>query len=524
MNPDQDRKQIVIAPQTEAEILRLYHAEGWTIGTIATQLGVHWGTVQRALWRHGIRQPRKIERPSMIDPFVPFLLTVLEKFPRLTASRLYFMVRQRGYPGQPSHFRHRIQMLRPRRPAEAYLRLATLPGEQAQADWAYFGKVVIGKAERGLLGFVMVLSYSRRIFLEFFLDQRMENFLRGHLAAFSAWGGVPRIILYDNLRSVVLERFGDAIRFHPTLLAFSGHYHFEPRPVGIGKGNEKGRVERSISYIRQSFFAGRSWKGLAPLNEQARQWCQTLSLDRPWPEDHTQTVRAAFEREQPTLMPLPADPFPTQERIEVTIGKTPYGRFDGNDYSVPPQWVRCVLTVVADPERVRFLAGNDVVAIHPRSYSRHETIEDPSHIEQLQAAKRQARQHRGQHRLFAAAPSSQALLVELAQRGDNLGSATAAFLRLLDRYGAAELEAAAVEALAAQSPHPHSVRLLLERRRHENPAAPPLPMVPPQDGAWKHIPMQPPSLRPYDQLCDNAPPQKETPSDEEEPAGDRPSH
>jgi len=523
MSPDWERNQIVISAELEAEILRLHHAEGWTIGTIATQMGLHWGTVERALSRKGISLPRTIQRPSMIDPFVPFILAVLQKFPRLTASRLYFMVQRRGYPGQQSHFRHRIQKIRPRPPAEAYLRLATLPGEQAQADWASFGKVLIGKAERWLVGFVMVLSYSRRIYLEFFLDQRMENFLRGHLEAFSAWGGVPRVILYDNLKSVVLERFGDAIRFHPRLLALAAHYHFEPRPVGVRKANEKGRVERSISYIRQSFFAGRSWKGLAQLNEEARQWCETLSLGRPWPDDPTQTVRAAFEREQPTLMPLPSNPFPTEERVEVTIGKTPYGRFDGNDYSVPHQWVRCVLTVVADRDQVRFLAGNDVVAVHRRSYSRHETIEDPSHVEQLQAAKRQAHQHRGQHRLFAAAPSCQGLLVELAQRGDNLGSATTAFLRLLDRYGASELEAAAVEALAANSPHPHSVRLLLERRRHGNPAAPPLPIVPPEDAPWKHIQIQPPSLRPYAQLSDNNHPQQqtqETPHDERQPIGD----
>src|SRR3970282_2712152 len=102
--------------------------------------------------------------------------------------------------------------------------------------------------------FVLVLSYSRQIFLRFFLDARMENFLRGHTGAFQAWGGrVPRVLLYDNLRSAVLQRQGGGIRFHPTLLAFAGHYRYEPRPVAVARGEEKGRVGRAICSARESF-------------------------------------------------------------------------------------------------------------------------------------------------------------------------------------------------------------------------------------------------------------------------------
>jgi transposase len=95
----------------------------------------------------------------------------------------------------------------------------------------------------------MVLSYSRQIFLRFFLDARMENFLRGHAGAFEAWGGVPRVLLYDNLKSAVLERRGDAIRFHPTLTAFAGHYRFEPRPVAVARGNEKACASYYTSFV-----------------------------------------------------------------------------------------------------------------------------------------------------------------------------------------------------------------------------------------------------------------------------------
>src|SRR5262249_5154475 len=154
-----------------------------------------------------------------------------------------------------------------------YLRLSSLPGEQAQVDWGHFGHLVIGRARRPLMAFVMVLSYSRQIFLRFFLDARMENFLHGHVSAFTTWGGVPRVLLYDNLRSVVLERHGEAIRFHPTLLMFAGHYRYEPRPVAIARGNETGRVERAIRYVRNAFFAARRFADVDDLNAQAEAWC-----------------------------------------------------------------------------------------------------------------------------------------------------------------------------------------------------------------------------------------------------------
>jgi transposase len=150
------------------------------------------------------------------------------------------MVVERGYRGAPDHFRHLVSLHRPRPPAEAYLRLRTLPGEQAPVDWAHFDSLSIGRARRALMAFVMVLSYSRSIYLRFFLGARLENFLRGHLGAFSAWSGVPRVLLYDNLKSAVLERVGEAIRFHPELLAFAAHHRFEPRPVALRARQREG--------------------------------------------------------------------------------------------------------------------------------------------------------------------------------------------------------------------------------------------------------------------------------------------
>ena len=186
----------MISRELETEILRLYHAEGWRIGTVSRQLGVHRDTVRRVL-AHAALEPPLLARPSMIEPYVPFIQDTFARYPSLRASRLYRMVRERGYAGSVDHFRHLVARYRPRPAAEAYLRLRTLPGEQGQVDWAHFGMLPIGRARRPLMAFVMVLSYSRQVFLRFYLNAAMPSFLHGHVAAFNHFGAVPRTLLYD---------------------------------------------------------------------------------------------------------------------------------------------------------------------------------------------------------------------------------------------------------------------------------------------------------------------------------------
>ena len=150
---------MALSPETEAEILRRHHADRWPVGTIAAQLHLHRDSVARVLAQAGLPNLNRLTRPSAIDPYLPFILATLEQFPRLRASRLYAMAKERGYPGRPDHFRHLIARHRPRPKAEAYLRLATLPGEQCQIDWGHFGHLEMGRARRPLMAFVAVLSW-----------------------------------------------------------------------------------------------------------------------------------------------------------------------------------------------------------------------------------------------------------------------------------------------------------------------------------------------------------------------------
>lgn len=491
---------MTISLEQQAQILRLYHAEHWRIGTVATQLGLHRETVTRVIAQAGLLRPATRYRPTAIEPYLPFIQQTLAQFPTLTAARLYAMVRERGYPAGPDHFRHQIARHRPRRPAEAYLRLRTLPGEQAQVDWGHFGHLSIGQARRPLMAFVMVLSWSRQIFLRFFLDARLENFLRGHVAAFETWGAVPRVALYDNLKSAVLERQGSVIRFHPALLELCGHYRFEPRPVAVARGNEKGRVERAIRYIRDAFFAGREFADLQDLNAQALHWCQTHAGERRCPEDPSLSVAQAFAREREALRELPATALPTDEVCAVVSGKTPYVRFDQNDYSIPHTHVRRTLTVQATPTQVRILDGQEVIATHTRSYDRRQQIECEAHLQTLLDYKHAARAHRGCDVLGRAVPATRELLRQAVERGEPLARTVRVLEDLLHRYGVNEMQAAVAEALARGVPHPNAVRLALERQRESEHKPPPLGLTLPEHLRLRDRPVRAHSLAGYDRL------------------------
>jgi transposase len=491
---------MTVSKETEAEVLRLHYAEKWRVGTIATQLGIHGTTVSRILANNGVSGELLRVRPSKVDPYVPFIRSILDKYPNLTAVRLYEMVKARGFKGGESHFRHMVARHRPRPAAEPFMRTSTLPGEQAQCDWAHFGKIKVGGTERRLLAFVMVLSWSRHVFLRFYMGDAMPNFLRGHVEAFEFFGAVPREILYDNLKSAVVERVGSAIHFNPQLLAIAGHYRFGPKPVAVAKGNQKGRVERAIKYIRSSFFAAREWSDLEDLNNQATSWSLKTAGARRCREQEDLTVLKAFEKEKEALVELPANPYPAAERKEAKVGKTPYVRFDLNDYSVPHEFVRRSLTVVATPTTVKILNGITEVAQHKRSFGKGCQIEDKKHVEQLEEFKEAGRKHRAIDQLKHATPAATALFKIAAERGHNLGRLTQKLVVLLNLYGPVDLNAAIQVALNADSPHASAVEQTLENWRTEKNLPPPVALHFEGNEHLNRMTVVPKSLAIYDSL------------------------
>ena len=410
----------MITPAQRAEIRRLYFGEHWKVGTIAAALGIHHATVRAALQHETGGLRRGVSRPSALDPFLPFIRDTLTQYPRLRATRLHEMLHLRGYPGSAVQVRRLVRRLRPQTATHVYRRVVTLVGEYAQVDWGTFGTVRIGHGVRTVSGFVMVLGYSRALFALFTLDQPLESFLRGHVAAFEALGGSARTLVYDNLRSAVLDRRGTAIQFHPRLLELAGHSHFAPRPCTPARGNEKGKVERQIQYLRHAFFAARPFRDLDDLNTQFRRWRDDIAHQRRHPEHRDRPVGNVLAEEQPRLLPLPAHPFETDVLRAVRSGKTPSVRFDRNQYSIPHTHVRRPLTLVASATTVRLLDGQTELARHRRSYDTGQTLDDAAHLEGLLAATHQANVHTARDRLRVAVPATATLFERLAARGEAL--------------------------------------------------------------------------------------------------------
>ena len=491
----------MMSPEEIAEARRLYYGEHWKIGTISAHLGRHESAIRRAINADSFVRKGRFT-PRLIDPYIGFVEETLEKYPRLRATRIHEMIVMRGYPGSVSQTRRVVRKIRPQLKKEAFLKLKTLPGEQGQVDWANFGHILVGQAKRTLSAFVMVLSWSRALHAFFTLDQKTDNFLHGHVKAFEYFGGVPRVLLYDNLKSAVIERIGKAIHFNPRLLEFSAYYRYEPRPVGIARGNEKGVVERAIRFMRDRFFAARPFRDVDDLNEQFRVWREEWAHPRPCPGDKQITVSEALEKEREVLMPLPEHPFACDSNHLVRSGKTPYVHFDLNDYSIPFELVRKPLSLRASKDTIRIFDDGHEVTRHNRCYDRDQIIEIPEHISALAEFKHSARQSREMSRLFQNIPGAKRFLEQVVERGENLTAATRQLERLLDDYGAAELSTAVNEALLRGTTAPSAVIQLLEQERRKNRMKPPIHVDISNDPRAQNLRVSKPTLEDYDDLAE----------------------
>ena len=253
------------------QIKDLHEREGLKAAQIAGVLGLDPRTVAYWLGQDRFR-PRKVSsRPSQLDPFTPQIRQMLEKYP-YSAMQVWQRLREQGFAGSYSTVKAYVRTVRPRR-QPAFLKLAFAPGECAQVDWGSCGSVRVGQTTRRLSFFVMVLCYSRLMYVEFTVSQTMEHFLACHQHAFEVIGGVPQSVMVDNLKSAVLKRTrGEAPVLNPKYADFATHNGFRIVPCNVGKGNEKGRVENGVGYVKKNFLAGLDIPPFSALNPAAKHW------------------------------------------------------------------------------------------------------------------------------------------------------------------------------------------------------------------------------------------------------------
>ena len=476
---------MTVSPTTEAEIARLFGVEHWRVGTIATQLGVHEDVVRRVL---GIRKKSQIDErpkdrpPALLGPFAGFIKNTLDQYPRLRSTRIHDMLVERGFRGSARSVRRYVKLVRPGRVPEAFLRLDPLCAEEAQIDWAHVGHVPVpGGGSRSLWLFVMVLSWSRAMWGEFCFDTTVHSLLRSLVRGFNNLGGSPRRWLFDNPKIVVLERDSASVRFHPLLLDLAGAFRVQLRLCGPYRGNEKGRVERKIRFLRDRFLGGRDIHSIEQGNRELGDFIAKIAHRQQHPAWPARIISDCLTEEQSRLLPLPA-PLPATDLVEpVLVDKTAFVRFDTNLYSVPPAHVQKTVTLVADDVRLRILDGAVVVAEHLRSWGHGQKVESPEHRALILKSKPGAAPSAGRDRLRSAAPEIDVLFGRWVDFGRNVGSMAAQTARLLDLYGQDVFQKAIAETIARGTHDPGEIGVLCEKHRRN--AERPVPIdVPLSDG------------------------------------------
>jgi transposase len=487
---------------------RLILVEGWRIETVARRLGVHHSTIRRAL--EEVMPIEEAARPSGLDPYRQYLVERLAEHPDLSGVRLLEEIRSQGYQQGVAVLRRYLAKVRPPPSRKAYLRIEPDPAEQAQVDWGSFGHFRIGNSQRPLSAFSMVLSWSRALYVDFSLDQRMETFLAMHRRALESFGGVPRRILYDNLKSVVLHHVGSTVQFNPTFLLFAGHYLFEPTAAPVRYPEAKGRVESSIKYIRQSFFYGRTFSSLTDLRDQVGRWLQQTANARL----HATTRERPADRlliERVKLRALPARPYDIDRIEAVIVSKEARVHLDSNTYSVPPECVGKSVHLRADETSVRVIRDGIEVARHDRCWERRRHLENPEHVAKLLERRKGAMGPRRKDRLAALSTECRLYLQEVARTRLNLQNEVKKLIRLLTQYSEAEVAQGMAQALANRSFGARYVRALIDQARFaQGLSQPPEPVVT-GNAAADSVEVHPHDMETYDALFDTKPKPKPKP-------------
>ena len=438
-----------------------------TVAQTARALGLHPRTVAKWAGAEQFRARAGVARASKLDPFKAQIVRWLDAHP-YSAQQLFQRLCEAGYGGGISIVKDYVHRIRPRH-QEAFLKLDFDPGEAAQVDWGEWGTITVGSTRRRLSFFLMVLCYSRLMYLEFTVSQKMEFFLACHENAFAAFGGVPSRLMVDNLKSAVLQHLvGVAPVFNPKYLDFSGHWGFEISPCNVRAGNEKGRVENGVGYVKKNLLAGLDLADFSALQPAALVWVDTVANVRV----HRQTRQRPidrFEDERAHLLPLNRAGFDLARLCTVRATKQFRVPLDTNCYTVPSRYAGQRLTLKAYADRVCIYDRDQLVARHPRSMDRHQHIEDPDHEQQLLAQRKSAREQRLLVNFLALSPRAQAYREGLEAKRVNARVHLRKILALAELYGKEAVARALDDGLELQAFSAEYVAHILAARRRIGP-------------------------------------------------------
>ena len=454
--------------ETYCKIKDCHERQQLTVAQTARALGLHAQTVAAWVRRAQYRARQAVPRGSRLDPFKARIVRLLETHP-YSAQQIFQRLREEGFVGGCTIVKDYVRRVRPPR-REAFLKLSFAAGECAQLDWGEFGSIGVGSTRRRLSFFVMVLCYSRLLYVEFTVAQTMEHFLAAHEHAFTAFQGCPARLMIDNLKSAVLSRVvGEAPVFNPRYLDFARHWGFDISPCNVAKGNEKGRVENGVGYVKKNFLNGADFLDFSAVNPAAQVWLATIANVRLHGETHQRPVDL-FKQEQPHLRPLNPLPYDSGRIKSQRASKQFRIALDSNRYSVPAEFASQRLTVKAYPDRVCIYHQDKLIARHVRSYDRRQDIEDPDHPKALLAQRRSAREQRLLMQFLSLSRHAQAYVEGLEQRRVNPRHHLRKIVALSEIYGPDAVDRALQDGIAFAAYSGEYIANILEMRARETPA------------------------------------------------------
>lgn len=426
--------------ETWGYIRHLFFVEQYSKKAIARKLNIDPKTVRRALKKGTFQRENPGVRPSKLDEFREKINSLLQSYPGMSAVRIHEEIRKVGYPGGISILRDYLRPLRFEK--KTFLRISTFPAEEAQVDWASTGRI----GDRMSYCFLMVLSFSKMLYIEFFPDQRLESFLAGHLHAFQYFQGIPKKIRYDSLKSVVLTRFGSNIQFNRRFLDFAAHHLFNPSVCNVRSPHEKGRVENAVRYVKNNFLAGRTFSSLTDCNQQAVLWRDEKANVRIHGTMKARPMDIFREKEQALLIPLPKTDYDTRSVCSVKCSSQGLVRFDTNRYSVPFTHAAMTLTLKADDQFVSIYDKEQLIAQHGRSHLKHQVVEDPRHVKGGLPKKPQGAIFKHRDSLLAIGESARQYFEAMTKTELNIANQLKKIIGLIDLFGKTEVAAAMEQA------------------------------------------------------------------------------
>ena len=464
---------------TFLQIKHLQQDQHLKCSQIATELILDERTVAKWIEEDQYRQRKPVQCNSKLDPFKGDIARMLETHP-YTAAQLLQRIREDGFDGGYTIVKEYVRKIRPK-PKKAYLVLSFAPGQCAQVDWGSYGSVRVGGTTRRLSFFVMVLCYSRMMYVEFTVSQTMEHFLSCHQNAFSYFGAVAERMMVDNLKSAVLKRtLGNDPVLNPKYLDFANHYGFTIAPCGVGKGNEKGRVESGVGYVKKNFLSGLQIGDFKDLKPAALHWLDTVANVRTHGETGRKPVEM-LQEERPHLHRLPAHPYDIATICQVRASRQFRVVLDTNRYSVPAELAGQPLTMKAYPDRVCLYHQEKLVARHVRSYDRRKDFELPDHPKVLMAQRKKARDQIIFRNFLALHPKSDDYYRQLEQRRMNPLHHIRQIVALSDIYGKDPVKRAIEDAFTFRAFSCEYIANLLEQRNRKSTEPGPLHLTRRQD-------------------------------------------